>query len=587
MTKGTGIVTSVPSDSPDDFSALNEYRSKPEKHDYWGITAEMVEPFEPVPIMDIPEYGNLIAPKLCKDMKIAGQKDKKKLLEAKDIAYKQGFNNGVFIVGDHAGKKVIDVKDTIKMEMVAKGDACLYFEPENPVVSRTNDDCIVAKVDQWLLGYGEEEWQKFCVDHTTSGNFETYHKETHNQFQHVLGWLKEWGCSRNFGLGTQVPWDEQFVIESLSDSTIYMAFYTIAHLLQGSVNGSVEGALNIPAEQMTVQVFDYIFLGAPYPGDCGIDEQKLKTLRREFEYWYPMDLRCSGKDLIGNHLTFCLYNHAAIWEDKKKMPQGFFCNGWMLLNDMPMSKSKGNFITLRQSINKYSADATRLTLADAGDTLDDGNFKEDNANANIMKLYNLATWMQTEMGKIDFASLNAADAEGSMDIYDKMFENEINRLIVSTKQLMTEMKYKLALRDGFHELLNMRDDYVLMKKGDLNPHLVLRFVEVQLLMMAPFAAHFADYHWRNLFVPAASQVAGAPEYNTTVVSAPWPTPSKEYQTESSRIYKYIKKSKKNFSKMFTDMNKKGKKKKKKAAAAEPPKEFKNCVIFYADNYLEW
>lgn len=147
-----------------------------------------------------------------------------------------------------------------------------------------------------------------------------------------------------------------------------------------------------------------------------------------------MDLRCSGKDLIGNHLTFCLYNHAAIWEDKRKMPQGYFCNGWMLLNDMPMSKSKGNFITLRQSIDKYSADATRLTLADAGDTLDDGNFKEDNANANIMKLYNLATWMETEMGKIDTATLNAAEAEASMDIYDKMFENEINKLITSTKQ---------------------------------------------------------------------------------------------------------------------------------------------------------
>jgi leucyl-tRNA synthetase len=27
-------------------------------------------------------------------------------------------------------------------------------------------------------------------------------------------------------------WDPQFLIESLSDSTIYMAYYTVAHLLQ-------------------------------------------------------------------------------------------------------------------------------------------------------------------------------------------------------------------------------------------------------------------------------------------------------------------------------------------------------------------
>lgn len=33
-------------------------------------------------------------------------------------------------------------------------------------------------------------------------------------------------------------------------------------------------------------------------------------MRKEFLYWYPMNLRCSGKDLIKNHLTMCLFNHA-------------------------------------------------------------------------------------------------------------------------------------------------------------------------------------------------------------------------------------------------------------------------------------
>lgn len=32
-------------------------------------------------------------------------------------------------------------------------------------------------------------------------------------------------------------------------------------------------------------------------------------------YWYGVDLRCSGKDLIPNHLTMSLYNHAAVWKD--------------------------------------------------------------------------------------------------------------------------------------------------------------------------------------------------------------------------------------------------------------------------------
>ena len=43
--------------------------------------------------------------------------------------------------------------------------------------------------------------------------------------------------------GTRLPWDPQYLIESLSDSTIYMAFYTVAHLLQG---GDIYGAAGAP-----------------------------------------------------------------------------------------------------------------------------------------------------------------------------------------------------------------------------------------------------------------------------------------------------------------------------------------------------
>ncbi len=56
-----------------------------------------------------------------------------------------------------------------------------------------------------------------------------------------MDWIHEWGCSRSFGLGTKLPWDEQFLIESLSDSTIYFSYYTIAHYLQGDLAASKPG----------------------------------------------------------------------------------------------------------------------------------------------------------------------------------------------------------------------------------------------------------------------------------------------------------------------------------------------------------
>lgn len=174
-------------------------------------------------------------------------------------------------------------------------------------------------------------------------------------------------CSRQFGLGTKLPWDPVWVIESLSDSTIYMAFYTIAHLLQGrdNLDGSKvhkmsvctyefvfmfvthcglfpqESPLGISADQLDDDVFNYIYLQGPYPAYCSIPEDKLRQLRQEFEYWYPLDLRVSAKDLIPNHLTMCLYNHAEIWSDRPEMwPRSIYNNGHIMVDKEKMSKSK-------------------------------------------------------------------------------------------------------------------------------------------------------------------------------------------------------------------------------------------------------
>jgi leucyl-tRNA synthetase len=65
-----------------------------------------------------------------------------------------------------------------------------------------------------------------------------------------------------------------------------------------------------------------------------------------------------------------------------------------MLNGEKMSKSKGNFLTLRQAVDKFGADATRLSLADAGDGLEDANFDEKTANANILRVHTLIGWCE-------------------------------------------------------------------------------------------------------------------------------------------------------------------------------------------------
>ncbi len=71
--KGTGVVTSVPSDAPDDFAALRDLKSKAPFREKYGVKDEAVLPFEPVPIIDVPGYGDLSAVVACERLKVQSQ----------------------------------------------------------------------------------------------------------------------------------------------------------------------------------------------------------------------------------------------------------------------------------------------------------------------------------------------------------------------------------------------------------------------------------------------------------------------------------------------------------------------------------
>jgi leucyl-tRNA synthetase len=198
----------------------------------------------------------------------------------------------------------------------------------------------------------------------------TYLPETRNAFEAVLDWLNQWACARSYGLGSRLPWDPQFLVESLSDSTIYMSYYTVAHLLHQDMWGGKPGSLGITPDQMTDAVWEHVLGSGDLPADSPVPVEKAAELKYAFQYFYPLDIRSSGKDLIPNHLTFWIYNHAALFPEHH-WPRAVRTNGHLMLNGKKMSKSTGNFLTMREATRKYGADAMRLSLADAGDDITD------------------------------------------------------------------------------------------------------------------------------------------------------------------------------------------------------------------------
>ena len=207
-----------------------------------------------------------------------------------------------------------------------------------------------------------------------------------------------------------------------------------------------------------MQVYNHIFFNDRFPNppaDCTIPAAALERMRKEFSFWYPVDLRVSGKDLIQNHLIMSIYNHVAVWKDQPKFwPRAFFTNGHIGIDGEKMSKQKGNFLTIKQAVEKYSADATRFAIAEAGDGLNDSNFESKVVNKAILNLTKEEIWI-----KETFATLSTLREGPPTTFQDKVFESQINKAIIEADAFYSTMHFREAVRVGFHEMLYYRDQY--------------------------------------------------------------------------------------------------------------------------------
>ncbi|CAC9466244.1 leucyl-tRNA synthetase / LeuRS [Leishmania donovani] len=517
--KGTGVVMSVPSDSPDDYINFTQLLNKPEYRVKLGIKDEWVVPFAMIPIIDIPELGTEGAKFMCEKLKINGPNATELLEEAKKVCYQQGFYHGTMISGPYAGVKVSEAKVKTHRDMEAADQCIRYYEPVRQVISRSGDECVVALCDQWYLEYGKDDWKKLVQDHIKK--MDMFFPGVRNGFEETLNWLADWPCSRTFGLGTYLPCDAShtMIIDSLSDSTIYMAYYTIDRFFNVGADGSTDlcgkadNPYGLAPEMFTDEVFEYIYHGvgdaATVAGAVRMPVESLKLMRNEFEYWYPVDLRCSGKDLIQNHLTMFLYNHAAIWPtDESKWPRAIFCNGHIQVDNEKMAKSRGNFISLREAMDMYGADATRLTCADAGDSMDDANFVRETAAGFVLKMTTLLEQAKETVERTDLRS-------GGYNEFDKIFNNTMNTIITRTEGFYHRMQFRMVLNTAFHELSNEYSQYK-MYCDDLNVHAQLgrRYYEVVALMMMPLAPHTMEHLWQNIL-----------QHEGSVVTQPFPKPT--------------------------------------------------------------
>ncbi|MFP3081030.1 MAG: leucine--tRNA ligase [Acidilobus sp.] len=494
--EGTGIVMSVPAHAPYDYAALMDLRrASDEELKSYGLDPTEVRSIEVRKIIEAPGLKGVPADDIIRRLGVKSQDDKELLEKATKELYSKEYYMGVMLsdVGAYGGLKVIEARQRIEGDLIKAGQALKVYTLPSKVYCRCGARTHVKFVEnQWFLTYSDKGWKEKAK--RLLSNMNIYPPYLKSNFMELIDWLNDWACTHQNELGTPLPWDSEWVIESLSDSTIYMAYYAIDYLIQGKVS----------PEQLKPEFFDYVFLGRGSAEGVskvtGLPVDLIDAARKEFLYWYPVDLRISGKDLMQNHLLFFIFHHAAIF-DEQRWPRGIGINGWALLNGAKMSKSTGNFITLRQMLDEAGADATRIAevLAGADGGLDDANFT----------LADVDTAIEDLNGWIDFVKENHGKGREERFSIDDWFESVLNSTVKRVTEYMEQLKFKSAFLEAFYGLQN-RYKWYLRRAGTPNRELLIKYIEYTTLMLAPFAPHVAEETWH---------LAG---HSTLVVTEAWP-----------------------------------------------------------------
>jgi leucyl-tRNA synthetase len=477
----TGIVMSVPSHAPYDWIALKDLIGRNELQQY-GLSQHDIEPIAVIKTEGLDEQPAI---QITEKMGITTIKQEKELDEATNMLYKKEFHQGVLNekCGPYAGTPVSKAKEKLIIDFIDRGVADIMWEPTGKVVCRCTTRCHVKILEnQWFLKFSDENWKEEVRRHLAKMTI--YPAEARSNFENTIEWLKDKACTRRSGLGTPLPWDKSWIVETLSDSTIYMAYYTISHILKEN---------KIPAEKLTDEVFDFIFLGKgdinEIAGKTGLRKKILLSLRDQFEYFYPVDMRNSGKDLIQNHLTFYLFHHAAIWPEKK-WPRGISINGHVNVEGDKMSKSKGNIMPLIDLIEQFGADLVRINIISSSEGIDDADWRAENIKGYRSRLELLADLVD---------DMKKAGHVGNRNI-EVYLKTRTNESIKNASDSYEQMRFRTGVNQALFETTNDIKWY-LRRVGGIKAadrKTLKECVATIVKMIAPLTPHFSEEMWSRL-----------------------------------------------------------------------------------------
>ncbi len=471
---GTGIVTSVPSDAPYDWIALRDLKENEKLLKKYGLK-DKIKNVEPIEIIDSKDWGINPAEKIIHEMGIKSQKDEEKLETATQKIYKSGFHTGTMqdICGDYSGMSVQEAKELVKEDMIASGEADIMYDLSEEVVCRCGAKVVVGKIpDQWFIRYSDLELTERSKSHAKGMGVKP--QSYADNLSDTIEWFQDRSCARKGNwMGTEFPFDEEWVIEAIADSTLYPAYYIVAkHYNQGSIK----------AGNMNEDFFDYVCLDkgdlGEVAGKTALSEEILEQVRSDFNYWYPLDLNLGGKEHMTVHFPPFLMNHVAIL-DEKDWPRGIFVNWWLVGKNGKISKSKGGAEPIPNAAEKYGVDTLRLFYSHSASPFVDKEWSEDEVFNYRKKLNSI--WNKVHRMK---------EIDGEETPVDDYLRSRFYSLVKRVKEHMDDYELRKAASVVYYHIPSEIDWY--FKRGGTNGELLDEVAVGLLKLMVPFTPHIAE-----------------------------------------------------------------------------------------------
>jgi leucyl-tRNA synthetase len=478
---GSGLVMSVPSDAPVDWIGLVELKRDSAAREKYGITDSMIEEASPVPIINTPGWGPLPAVEITQKMGIDSLSDPK-LDEATKEVYKSGFHRGVMndSCGEYSRMPVEKAKDAMREEMLASGQADMFYDLSEEVLCRCGNKVIVKKIpDQWFIDYANPALTERSKEHAMT--MKILPPEYHDNIQGVLEWYRERACVRMGNwLGTKFPFDQRWIIEAIADSTLYPVYYVVSKFANAGA---------IKAEGMNEEFFDYVILGKGDVGSVarstGFPQSTLDEIRQEFEYWYPLDINLGGKEHMTVHFPVFLMNHVAVLRPQH-WPRGIMVNWYITSTGGKISKSKGGAQPIPDAAERFGVDAMRLFYVHVASLYVDVAWEDEKVEGyrdRLERVWNL------------ILDLKAAEDGPASDI-DRWLEARIEGRIRQVHSSMQDYDLRSYSNTVFFEIPQDLKWY--SRRGGRNKLAVMKALEQWVPMMAPVTPHLAEELWASL-----------------------------------------------------------------------------------------